>query len=73
MHQELAGKVVAQHLVRRHADLSVARPARLQRDTARTSASARVAGRGVVAPGVATDASLMAAKCSRDGGTPVLG
>lgn len=68
-HQELSGKVVAEESFVTTA--TVASPAPLDSNGHGTHVASTVAGRGVVAGGVAPDASLMTAKVfAATGGTP---
>jgi subtilisin family serine protease len=71
LHQELSGKVVADTSFVTTA--TVASPAPLDSNGHGTHVASTVGGRGVVAGGVAPDASLMTAKVfAATGGTPVL-
>ena len=68
LHQEVTGKVVAATSF-----VPGTSPAPLDSNGHGTHVASTVAGRGVVAPGVAPDASLMTAKVfAATGGTPVL-
>jgi subtilisin family serine protease len=70
-HQELSGKVVASASF--VTTPTIASPAPLDSNGHGTHVASTIAGRGVVAPGVAPDAELMTAKVfAAAGGTPVL-